>query len=249
MSDVLRVIEQRSMAFRPTQEAWDRVLERAARRRRNRRLGSAILALSLFAGGDAALLTILRSTPTNVTPADRHAVTPSIDGSSSHSGSVNPANGVGKGGSGSMLGRGVARFNRVDAANPARNPAGISESGTNGTTGPRSGPGRGQSARASFTPELEGPIRHRHHRVVCNGAGVLGSFRCSFPPPRPPGRSPGGIRLGAGVPGRSPQGSTSTSSHARVAASTNQPCTALCPIIGSGAHWVGAAPWGMLPAP
>jgi hypothetical protein len=248
MSDVLRALEQRSLAFRPTPEAWDRVLERAARRKRNRRLGSAILALCLFAGGDAALLTILRSTPRNVTPADRHGVTPSIDGDFSHSGSVNPANGVGNGESGSVQGGGGVRFNRVDGRNPARNTGSRSESGMSGMAGARTDPRRGPPARPPFNSGVDGPIRHRHHRVVsCHGgARVQSGFRCGSPPP---GRARGGIRFGAGAPGRSPQGSTS-SSHARVAASTDRSCTTTpCPITWSGARWFRAAPWGMLPAP
>jgi hypothetical protein len=248
MSDILRAIEQRSLAFRPTPEAWDRVLERAARRKRNRRIGSAILALSLFAGGDAALLTILRSTPRNVTPADRKGVTPSIDGDFSHYGSVNPGNGVGNGESGSMQGGGGVRFNRVDGRNLARNTGSMSDSGMSGRAGQRSDSRRGAFARPPFNSGLDGPIRHRHHRVVfCDGgATVLRSFRCGSPPP---GGARGGIRFRAGAPGRLPQGSTS-SSHARVAASTSPSCTTTpCPITGSGAKWFRAAPWGMLPAP
>ncbi len=58
-TDLLHALQRRGLEFPPTEAAWDRVIERASVRRRNRRLGSALIALALFVASDAALLGFL----------------------------------------------------------------------------------------------------------------------------------------------------------------------------------------------
>lgn len=85
-TDLSRALQGRGFEFQPTEAAWDRVIERASVRRRNRRLGSALIALVLFTASDAALLGFLhgrdRLVPAGelVTPASGPAVP--INGSS-----------------------------------------------------------------------------------------------------------------------------------------------------------------------
>ncbi len=68
-TDLLHALETRHPEFKPTDAAWNRVMKVATRRQRYRRLGSALIALALVAGGDAALLSILRSAPARIAPA------------------------------------------------------------------------------------------------------------------------------------------------------------------------------------
>lgn len=79
-TDLLRALQGHGVDFPASEAAWDRVLERATVRRRNRRLGSALIALVLFVASDAALLGFLhgraRLAPDGqlVTPASGSAV-------------------------------------------------------------------------------------------------------------------------------------------------------------------------------
>jgi len=68
-TELSRLLRRQGIDFEPTQVAWERVVDGAARRRRNRRLGSALVAIVLFAVSDAALLGVLRSSPGGQAPA------------------------------------------------------------------------------------------------------------------------------------------------------------------------------------
>jgi hypothetical protein len=68
-TDLSRLLRRQGLDFEPTPVAWERVVDRAARRRRNRRLGSALVAIVLFAVSNAALLGVLRSSHARQAPA------------------------------------------------------------------------------------------------------------------------------------------------------------------------------------
>jgi hypothetical protein len=90
-TDLLHALQGRGLEFPPSEAAWDRVVERATVRRRNRRLGSALIAIVLFVASDTALLGFLhgraRLVPGGelVTPASGPAVPLTGSGSSASS--------------------------------------------------------------------------------------------------------------------------------------------------------------------
>jgi hypothetical protein len=68
MDELTLALRQHSQAFRPTEDAFQRVVRRGTRRQRVRRIGSAAVALVLFALVDLGLLRGLSPTHSTVTP-------------------------------------------------------------------------------------------------------------------------------------------------------------------------------------
>jgi hypothetical protein len=68
MDELTLALRQHSQAFRPTEDALQRVVRRGTRRQRVRRIGSAAVALVLFALVDLGLLRGLSPTHSTVTP-------------------------------------------------------------------------------------------------------------------------------------------------------------------------------------
>jgi hypothetical protein len=69
MRDFVQELHRHERRFRATEDSWDRMLDRARRRHRNRRLASGLLALALVVGADAALLKVLL--PAHARPGGR----------------------------------------------------------------------------------------------------------------------------------------------------------------------------------
>jgi hypothetical protein len=74
MDDLTLALRQHSQAFHPADGAFQRVVQRGNRRQRARRMGSAAVALALFAIVDFGLLRGLSPTHSSPTPADRTMV-------------------------------------------------------------------------------------------------------------------------------------------------------------------------------
>jgi photosystem II stability/assembly factor-like uncharacterized protein len=87
MSDLREALDQRAARFRPTPDPWERMLRRARRRQRNRRIGAAVVALAVFAGTSFGIwraLQIDRSAPepaiqpSKPTPTVVHSSSPPV---------------------------------------------------------------------------------------------------------------------------------------------------------------------------
>lgn len=68
MDELTVALRQHSQTFRPTEDAFQRVVQRGTRRQRTRRIGSAVVALGLFAVVDFGILRGLTPTHTTLTP-------------------------------------------------------------------------------------------------------------------------------------------------------------------------------------
>jgi hypothetical protein len=68
MDELTLALRQHSQAFRPADDAFQRVVRRGTRRQRTRRIGSAVVALALFAIVDFGILRGLAPSHTTLTP-------------------------------------------------------------------------------------------------------------------------------------------------------------------------------------
>ena len=80
MGDRLRdALERRARSFRPSDDPLEHVLDRARRRQRTRRLGTAFVALVLFAGAATGAWFAFRSSPSPL-PSDERVLPASLGG-------------------------------------------------------------------------------------------------------------------------------------------------------------------------